>query len=319
MLTETTFKHLLVPLDGSHLAETALPAAAYLAEKFRSRVTLIHLIEHHAPPEVHSDRHLTEASEAQAYLDEVAQRAFPAGTPVERHVHTIEVSDVARSLVAHAGELGVGLIVMCTHGRGGLRQWLFGSIAQQVAGHGTTPVLLVRPTETGEAILQFACQLILVPLNGEPDHEQSLPVASELARTCAAVLHLVMVIRGAGNLKGEQAATALLMPLATKALLEIDEQQAESYLGTHAARLRAMGLNVTAEVAQGDPASYLLTAAQGAGADLIVLGTHGRLGLEAAWAGSIAPKISGRSHAPLLLVPLTDADKSEADAGSPGA
>ncbi len=305
MGTDTVFKHLLVPLDGSHLAETALPAAAFLAGKFHSRLTLIHLIEHNAPPEVHSDRHLTEAREAQAYLDEVAQRAMPAGTPVERHVHTTEVNNVARSLVAHASELEVGLIVMCTHGRGGLRDWLFGSIAQQVAGQGDTPVLMIRPTETGEAP-PFACRLILVPLDGDPAHEQSLPVAGTLARTCGGSLRLVTVIRSEGGLKGEQAAAALLMPLTTKALVELDEQQAESYLAAHVARLRTKGVAASAEVGRGDPVPYVRAAAQRSGADLVVLGTHGRLGLEATWAGSVGPKISGRSPAPLLLVPFAE-------------
>src|SRR5438105_182215 len=168
----------MVPLDGSHLAESALPAAAFLAQLFHASVTLIHLIERNATPAVHSDRHLTEPDEAQKYLQEVAQRAFAPGVAVERHVHTAEVSDVARSLVEHAAELKADLIVMCTHGRSGLRDLLFGSIAQQVVGLGRTPVLLVRPTPTGEAP-PFACRLVLLPLDGDPAHEAALPVAQE--------------------------------------------------------------------------------------------------------------------------------------------
>jgi nucleotide-binding universal stress UspA family protein len=301
--TETLFHSLLVPLDGSRLAETALPAAAFLASLFQSRVTLIHLIERNAPPEVHSERHLTDPAEARAYLQQLAQRAFPPGVSVDHHVHTTEVSDVARGLVEHAAELHADLIVMCTHGRGGLRDWLFGSIAQQVVGLGTTPVLLIRPTPAGEAPA-FTCRLILVPLDGDPAHEEGLPVARDLARACGGALHLVMVIRDVGSLKAEQAATALLMPLATNALLDMSEKQAESYLNEHIARLQAMGLSVTAEVARGDPAPYLLSAAQRTGADLIVLGTHGKAGWEAFWSGSVAPRLSGRSRAPLLLVPL---------------
>jgi nucleotide-binding universal stress UspA family protein len=309
------FKHLLVPLDGSRLAETALPAAAFLAGLFRSTVTLVHLIEHNAPPAIHSDRHLTDPAEAQAYLAEVARRAFPAGVPVERHVHTTEVSDVARGLVEHAAELGADLIAMCTHGRGGLRGWLFGSIAQQVVGLGAAPVLLVRPTESGNAP-PFACRMILVPLDGNPDHEAGLPVAAELAKAGGGAVYLVMVIRSLGNLKGEMVATAMLMPLATNALLELGEKEAEAYLHRQTTWLRAAGVAVTAEVARGDPAPYLLNAAQHVGADLIVLGTHGKSGLQAFWSGSVAPKLSGRSHAPLLLVPLAEPGKADRLPGS---
>ena len=122
------FQHLLVPLDGSSLAETALPAAAHLAQVLEASVTLIHVIEKDAPKEVHKDRHLSEPEEASAYLKEVAGRAFPPETKVEWHVHVEEVKDVARSIVHHSHELEQDLIVMCTHGWGGLRDLLFGSI-----------------------------------------------------------------------------------------------------------------------------------------------------------------------------------------------
>ncbi len=72
------FKHLLVPLDGSTLAELALPAAAYLAHLLPARVTLLHLVERHPPSEVHHDRHLTNATEASEYLAEIRQRVFSA-------------------------------------------------------------------------------------------------------------------------------------------------------------------------------------------------------------------------------------------------
>jgi nucleotide-binding universal stress UspA family protein len=297
------FKHLLVPLDGSLLAETALPAAAFLSQKLTASVTLIHLIEHNAPPAVHGERHLTNPTEAQAYLEQVARRDFPPAWPVERHVHTTEVSDVARSLAEHAAELEPDLIVMCTHGRGGLRDWLFGSIAQQVIALGTTPVLLIRPTPNGGAP-PFACRMILVPLDGDPAHEEGLPVAAALARACAGALHLAMVIPTLGTLSGEEAATGMLMPLATKALLELEQQNAEEYLSRLTAPLLASGLEVTTEVVRGDPAGTLLSTAKRVGADLIVLGTHRKTGLEAFWAGSIGPRMSNRSHAPLLLLPL---------------
>ena len=143
------FKHLLVPLDGSPMAEVSLVAAAFLARTLGATVTLFHAIERGAPQDIHGERHLTSPDEARAYLDEVAARAFPPDMPVERHVHANEVNDVARSIAEHVAELGPDLIVMCTHGRGGLRGFMFGRIAQQVLGLCTTPVLLVPPAASG--------------------------------------------------------------------------------------------------------------------------------------------------------------------------
>src|SRR5262245_16144765 len=139
------FTHLLVPLDGSSLAETALPAAAYLAHRLPARVTLLHLIERHPPSEIHHDRHLTNAADAEAYLADIKQQAFPADVAVKCHVHTAEIDDVARSIADHINELAPDLIVMCTHGHGGWRRRLFGSKAQQVIALNKTPILLIPP------------------------------------------------------------------------------------------------------------------------------------------------------------------------------
>lgn len=301
------FRHLLVPLDGSRLAEAALPAATYLAQTLGARVMLVHVIESNAPQEIHGERHLTDTDEAYAYLNEVATRAFPSGVRVERHVHTSEVKDVARTIADHVGELGSDLIVMCTHGRGGLRTWLFGSIAQQVVALGRTPVLLIQPTRAG-ALPAFACQRLLVPLDGDPDHEQGLSVAAGLAQACAADLHLVMVVPTLHTLSGQRAATARLLPGATSALLDLTQQGAEEYLRRQVAQLQAARLSVTAEVHRGDPATTIVRTARRVKADLIVLGTHGKSGMDAFWSGSVAPKVSSRSHVPLLLVPVPEPD-----------
>jgi nucleotide-binding universal stress UspA family protein len=296
------FKHLLVPLDGSSLAEAALPAAAYLAQTLGATVTLVHVIERNAPQEIHGESHLSGPDEACAYLDEVARRAFPVGLHVERHVHTSEVSDVARSIVEHVGEweLRPDLVVMCTHGRHVPRDWLFGNIAQQVIALGTTPVLLVQPPEAG--LSSFACRRLLVPLDGTTAHERGLAVAVDLAQACAAALHLLLVVPTLGTLSGERAATGRLLPGTMTALLDLAQQGAEEHLHRQVAQLQAAGLVVTAEVSRGDPATMIANTAQRVEADLIVLGTHGKTGLDAFWSGSVAPKISSRSHTPLLLV-----------------
>ena len=189
------------------MAEASLSAAVSLARTFGAVVTLFHVIERDAPQEVHGQRHLTNPEEAERYLDEVAVRAFPADISVKRHVHGSEVDDVARSIVGHVEELSPDLIVMCTHGRGGLRGFMFGRIAQQVVGLDRTPVLLVPPATT-EIPPQFSCNRILVTLDGNPDHEEGLRLASSLAKLCGAELCLIMAVQTVSTLSGEQAAAA---------------------------------------------------------------------------------------------------------------
>jgi len=298
------FKHLLVPLDGSHLAEAALPTAAYLAKALGAAVTLLHIVEHNAPQEVHHDRHLTDAASARAYLADVAAREFPPELTVESHVHEVEVTNVAQSLVEHCQELITpDLIVMCTHGPTGVREWIFGHLGDQVIALGQTPVLLVHPQSQASPV---KIQRIFVPLDGSPAHEHALPVAEELARACSAGLHLGMVIQTLGTLSGEKAATGRLLPGAMTAVLELAEENAEAYLQPHLARLRSAGLSVTAEVARGDPADTIVRSARKRKMDLIVLGTHGKVGTEAFWAGSVAPRVADHTTLPLVLVPIPD-------------
>ena len=299
------FKHILIPLDGSRLAETALGAGRYLAGVLGATVTLLHVVERDAPREIHGDRHLRDFAEATAYLDEIAARAFPPDIHVKRHVHDTEVTDVARGIAGHVGELGPDLIVMCTHGRGGLRGWMFGRIAHQVVNLGTRPVLLVQPAESGDAP-PFSCRRLLVPLDGNPAHEEGLPVAESLAESCSAELSLLMVVLTAGTLSGERAAIAKTLPGATAALLDLAEQDAAEYLRRHVTRLQAAGFAVTAEVRRGDPAAGIVNAAADLQTDLIVLATHGKTGLKAFWSGTPTPAVASRSATPLLLVPVRD-------------
>ena len=297
------FAHMLVPLDGSPLAESVLPTTAVLADKLRSEVTLLHVVERGAPAAIHGARHLTASADADAYLIDAA-RQMPQEVRVSRHVHTVGESDVAESIVRHVSELGIDLVVLCTHGRGHLRHKLFGGIAQRVAGRGGVPILLVPPGDSAPG-RAFACRTMLVPLDGEPAHEQGLEPAARLAGACRAAVHLLAVVPTLGTIKGEQAATGQMLPGTTTALLQMDEDRALGYVTDQVTGLAARGLSVTAEVRRGDPAGTILDTADRIAADVIVLGTHGRSGLDAFWSASVAPRIAQKAHVPLLLVPVT--------------
>ncbi|MGA2613048.1 MAG: universal stress protein [Spirochaetia bacterium] len=301
------FKHILVPLDGSRLAESALGMAASLAKKFDASLTLIHVIERDAPSEIHSERHLVSADEASAYLDEVAHLSSLAGVRVSTHVHTSQVIDVAESVTEHSTELAPDLIVMSRHGRGGARRLLFGDIAQQIIARGKTPVLVVRPTTDVRGESSSAdWRTILAPIDGDPSHEKGLPVASDLALAFRCRLHLLMVVPTIGKLGGFQAALSLLLPGTTRVKLEMDSASARDYLSAREKELQGAGVHAGSETSRGDPARAIIRAARRLTADLVVMGTHGRAGTDAFWAGSVAAQVVARASVPLLLVPLKE-------------
>ena len=297
------FKHILVPIDGSPLSEAALPAAAFLADKLRARVTLMHVVERNAPDAVHGQPHLQHPQEAERYLRETAKRAFSKKTQVDCHVHTNEVDDVAASIVAHAEELVHDLVIMCSHGRGAALHLFLGSIAQSVIARGTQPVLITHPDPQGNPPA-FACRHILVPMDDNPEHAQALPVSKDLARACGATLHLAAVIPDLANLAAGKAVASRLLPGTTKRLLDLATQDAERYFKEIEAGLRQEGFEASAHVLRGDPASVIVEAAVAAQIDMIVLGTHGKTGMDAFWAGSVAHRIVSQSRIPLLLIPV---------------
>ncbi|MGA2377688.1 MAG: universal stress protein [Spirochaetia bacterium] len=298
------FHHLLVPLDGSRMSESSLPTAARLARRAGAVLTLVHVVERHAPAAVHKERHLVTAREASAYLSEVLRMPVLAGLRVETHVHDAEVRDVARSITEHTAELAPDLVVMSIHGTGGARRLLFGTIAQQVIGHGATPVLLVRPSREAAGGQVKEWTTFIAPIDGNPAHEKSLPLAAELAVAFACRLHLLMVIPNPEELTGLEKAASVLLPNATRVKLEMDSAGAGEYLAARAAELKASGVQTACEAARGDPARAIVRTARKLAADLVVMSMHGRAGTEAFWEGSVAARVIARSRVPLLLVPL---------------
>ena len=294
-------REILVPLDGSALAESVLPAAASLAKAFGARVKLLHIVEADAPVTVHGQPHLTEGDQAQEYLEEVARRAVLQGLAVDVHVHRPKEGDVAESVVDHAQEFGADLVVLSTHGRGGLRGFLFGRIALQALQHGTTPVLLMNPT-TSEPAQPFVCRTILVPLDGTAAHEPALAVASTLARAWRASLHLEIVVPTPRTLSGPEAATGVLMPSATRAILDLAERGAEEYVQRLVQALGAERLSASSHVSRGEPASSLVEVAEKVGADLVVMASHAKGAMDAFWSGSLTPKVVEKLQRPILLV-----------------
>jgi nucleotide-binding universal stress UspA family protein len=284
------FKRLLVPLDGSKPAESVLPVALFFAEKFGATILLLHAIEESARVSVHGERHLSKPAEAEEYLSEIAVRMTRPNVNISKHVHTVEQDNVARCIIEHAVEHEADMIVLCAHGSGGWRDRLVGNIAQQVISRGVTPVLFVRPSETAES-KAYECRKILLPLDGTPQHEPALPIATEIARASSAALRLVNVVPTVSTLSAERAGSGMLLPNAMSEILELAQRGAVEYLQEVMRQLATEQVSVTSEVARGEIAPAILDAAKRAAADLIVLATHGRTTMDAFWSGSVTPKV----------------------------
>lgn len=150
------FNHILVPLDGSSLAEKALPLATTLAQKHQSQIVLLRVLRFFLlarcgyqeifPGEAIEDYGPT-YQEAESYLQAWQRELGEQGFGVRIRLRGASPNQHIADVIA-AQE--VDLIVMATHGRGGLARWLSGSIADEVVRRSHCPVLLVRPDEEDE-------------------------------------------------------------------------------------------------------------------------------------------------------------------------
>jgi nucleotide-binding universal stress UspA family protein len=292
------FDRLLIPLDGSRLAESVLPLAGALARRFASAITLLHVVEPRPPAEVHGEPHLGSVPEADRYLSLLAEGVL-AGLTIDRHVHAPGAADVAGIIARHAEEFEASLIVLCDHGRSGARDLLYGRVAQRVLRQGTVPVLLIKPEAVGRTL---AGSQILVPLDGSAASESALRPAGALARAFDGRLVLQTVVPTISTVPTDRSPAALLLPGATAASLEMEEEDVRRYLADLASRTRVTGLDVDARIDRGDPAIEIVAAADRLHAGLVVLSTHGRSGMNAVWAGSVASRVVARCRRPMLLV-----------------
>jgi nucleotide-binding universal stress UspA family protein len=305
------FQRIIVPLDGSASAEAALPAAELLARSLGSSIVLLHVIEARPPKEVHGERHLSVAAEAEAYLAPIAGRLRAEGLDVKTHVHMDGKIDVAGEVAAHEAEFGNDLAVMVAHGEHGPADILSGSIPLKVAAAGGAAVLMVpaKATATEErassAALSpaFPPRRILLPLDGKEEHEASLPAAETLARDFALPIALIAAVpRRSADATGAGRIIARLAPALSGASLEYSADGTATYLSRIAARLAALGIEASWSVGRGRPAKVVSAAAHAG--DLVVLSSHRRLGLDASMDGCVAYTVARSWRGAMLIVPI---------------
>ena len=297
------FNHIIIPLDGSRLAETVLPMAVHLAAILNSRVTLLHIIEKDASPVIHGDRHLTSIPEARSYLEDIAKHQFAKDIHVSFHVHRTQMRNVAAGILAHQTEPEPDLIIICTHGRGGLGQIVFGSIAQRVVEAGRTPVLIMRP-QAATPLPGGRIQTLLAAADNDPQHGRGLLTALKFGQLIKAHVHVIGVVPTMGTLAGKHATTGRFLPATTYQVLEMAEKELEIFLRQKIRPFSESGADVSLQIDRGDPASAIVKTAEALAADIIILGTHGKAGTKAFWSGSMAAKVIKQTLRPLLLVPV---------------
>ena len=296
------FSNLLVPLDGSQLAESVLPIVRKLARLMPCSVKLLHVIEKRPPSTIHGDTHLRDVEGAERYIALIADKLKGWGLKVTSHVHTVPQGDIPRCIAEHAEELEQDLIVLCTHGSGGVKRFVFGTNAEQVLTHGRTPVVLVKADEHGRPP-SFGPKNILCLLDKTPESAPVLSACSELAKISGAGLHLLYVVPTAGTLSRRETPTCMLVPRTTRLLLDLEAEETSAMMRTEVEVLLSKEVAGSGSVERGEAVVAVAGTARDRESDMVALATRGLAGLGAFWANDLVSGISAAYDGVLLLFP----------------
>jgi nucleotide-binding universal stress UspA family protein len=296
---------ILVPLDGSFVAEQGLKSACRLAKETGATLLLVRGVLYFTlEPKSQKVDHVA-VREAKEYLRTVQDNLEKAGFAVRTSVLP---GDPVAAILFAADLYEADVISICTHGVSGLRHALVGSVAEAVMRRSNVPILITRATAKPAGQGTEPYRKILVPLDGTPFAEAAL---SYLSREHIGGQAEVILLQAVPRVM-PPFASGLIGDAASQIYREADAetrqhlQGAEAYLhakSTAAPRQGAWGIRATIGVA----GQEVLASAHSEHADLIVLATHGRHGLERLLHGSVTRELLRHADVPVLILPNMEA------------
>jgi nucleotide-binding universal stress UspA family protein len=288
------YTKILVPLDGSSLAEQILPHARIFAETYGIPVELLRVND----PDIRTP--FWPPLPGGEYLQRIA-----GALPRSLRVDCVEESGKpAAVIVERAKSDPACIIAMATHGLSGARRWLLGSVASRVAHTTTNPLLFIRPAEVGEKATRIELKIVFVPLDGSGLAEKILPHVITLGKRMKLEVHLVRVytLPADAYLVGN----GVYMQALTQQR-EVIQKEAEDYLAGKVEQLRAEGLDqVISTAIEGDPAGEIIDLARRTPDNLVAMSSHGKSGITQWVLGSVAEKVIHHSRDPVLVIRPTE-------------
>jgi nucleotide-binding universal stress UspA family protein len=293
--------HILVPLDGSTLAECVLPHVLALAPVTKARVTLIHVLEHSdnrngSPPIDPMGWHM-QKQESHAYLEQKARQLNEQGLEVS---HVVLEGNAAESIIEYARLEAVDLIALSTHGRTGLSGWNVSSVVQKVLLRSYRSILLVR-AYAADRLIPVHYKRLFVASDGSTRSEHVFPFAISVAQHYKSLITLGTVI--------ERPHFIQRLPPSQEELALIDQltvwnqTSAEHFHQQVATQLTLKNIDIETQIETADHVlGALHTMIEQAKADLVLIVAHGDTG-EQRWPyGSVTTSLIAHGNTPLLVI-----------------
>jgi nucleotide-binding universal stress UspA family protein len=293
-------KKVVVSLDGSDFAELALPIAQAVCRVTGASLILVSVIPVkgllRVLPRSRSTGDSMESGqlEKENYLSQIAGRLRSEGIRTDYYVAAGPIAEAINTVLQ---ETDADMLIMSTRGRSGVGRFLMGSVANAVIQLATKPVLLMRPDGLAkDEVPQM--DKVVVTLDGSSFSERVLPYAKSLAEAIEGEMILLTV----PEIPEPEMYGAMYD--AVKELRDKAEANAAHYLQGVASQLRDEGSNVRSVVVGSRPATTIVEVSEKEGADLIMLATHGRGGMDRLVVGSVADRVVHHASCPVFLVPV---------------
>lgn len=293
--------HILVPTDFSESADLALEHGIFLANQFEGELHLLHVAELPTVtlPDFPHDLFEVARSQGLTRMRDLIERQEVTLPPIKRVVMAGTPSEPAADVIVdYAKANGMDFIVMGTHGRRGARRLFLGSVTEEVARRAPCPVLTMRAGRRAWPLPRV--ERILVPVDFSDSTQEVLACATRMAQHHGATVKLLHVVDlefypyyGFGSDPYPRVETDMVAA-------------SERKLAQLATELQAAGIVTTWQTAKGHTASTIRDVADVRDVDLIVIGSHGRTGLDRALMGSVSEKVLRAAHCPVLVVHTTD-------------
>jgi nucleotide-binding universal stress UspA family protein len=286
------FTNLLVPLDDSAGAATALSAARTLATALDAQIRLLWVVRR---PTGTLDGHADDLHEATEYLDGQARKLR---TAVFRAESCVRSGEVAEAILAEIGERDIDLVVMATRGRGGVMRAVLGSVTSEVVSRSPVPVVLLR--ENSRPLKQI--KNILVPVDGSTAGASALGATMQLAGATGARVTILQVVP-ATPLWTYGSSAAFDFEYINPGWDKAAVASAQQHMDEHVERMRAHGVSVRGVAVLGDVSATIAQTAAEISADLIMMSARARTGPARAILGSVADAVVRHAPSPVLLLP----------------
>ncbi len=298
------FDPILVPLDGSLLAECVLPHASTLARTFKARILLVRVLDRNQESEKSQLFDLVNwqinKAGANLYLDKVSSGLKKSGLAVTT---TAIEGPVSESIIDFAQTQNVKLIVLSSHGRSGISKWGISSVTQKIIFSAPSSVLIIRaqpPTEEGSKD-KWLYDHIMVPLDGSKRAEIVLPMVAMFAHFHKSQIHLVHVI-GTPEMARQLPLSHEDQELSDK-IIARNQEEASHYLEQIRVHSPLDGIEVkTHIIASPNVAVALHEFSENEKIDLVALSAHGYTGNNQWPYGSMVNNFILYSRIPLLIV-----------------